>query len=171
MQILHYSFFQYRAIHDCCSVLFPILLFFRQSVGDLSFRNGLINFIIPLENKIFNMHDQFSVTYVNTNLDVAWKKPVLAVLSLKGKCIFFYVANSTTQIGQSFWVTYWTLIALFSWNNIDEKSQDILLYRNRRFDPKTNQNILMCSLKLIKDLHILENSLLMVYISRCASSF
>ena len=33
----------------------------------------------------------------------------------------------------------------------DEKLLDILLYGNRRFDIKTNQNILMCTLKFIKD--------------------
>ena len=35
----------------------------------------------------------------------------------------------------------------------DEKLPDILLYGNRRFDTKNDQNILMCSLKFITQIH------------------
>ena len=35
----------------------------------------------------------------------------------------------------------------------DEQLLDILLYSNRNFNTKTNQNILMCSLKFIIDSH------------------
>ena len=42
----------------------------------------------------------------------------------------------------------------------DEKLLDILLYRNSRFNTITNQNILICTLKFIKDSHRFDNSLL-----------
>ena len=41
----------------------------------------------------------------------------------------------------------------------DEKLLDILLYRNSRFNTITNQNILICTLKFIKDSHRFDNSL------------
>ena len=63
---------------------------------------------------------------------------------------FLCVVNSTTQIVK---------IAPFSRDNVDEKSLNILLYGNRRFDAKANRNISMCSLKFIKDLHTFDNSL------------
>ena len=41
----------------------------------------------------------------------------------------------------------------------DEKLLDILLYRNSRFNTITNQNILICTLKFIKDSHRFDNLL------------
>ena len=41
----------------------------------------------------------------------------------------------------------------------DEKLLGILLYCNSKFDTIINQNILICNLKLTKDLHGFDNSL------------
>ena len=87
-----------------------------NSASYLSFKNAPINFIRPLENKTFNIHDEVDIialtrlrlglrhlrehTFRHNFVDTS-NLYVLAASSLKQQCIFFCAAISIILLGQT----------------------------------------------------------------------
>ena len=144
----------------------------RNSASYLNFINPLINFVRPLENKIFNIHDQVGVKLL-TRLRLSFSRltehefrhnfantlnPQFLVLSsVTQQCIFFCASISIMLFGKN--LSYLLNIDSSLPTENDEKLLHILLYGNSKFNTITNQNILIYTLKFIKDSHRFGNPL------------
>ena len=137
----------------------------------LRFRNTLINFISSLENKIFNIHDQFAIKLLK-RLQLVFShlrehKPWHNFL-IHFKCSCSTELETTNRFFlhcQFYNVILANLMSDFIKTGSslppvsDGELLGILLYSNKRFDTKANQNIFMRTLKFIKYLQRFDSSL------------
>ena len=145
----------------------------RNSTSYLSFRNALINFIRPSENQIFNIHDEVCIKLLTRlRLGVShlrehkFRRNFADILNPLCPCSikpettmhFFLRCHFCNVIRASLMSDLLNIDSSLSTEN-DEKLLDILLYGNSKLNTVTNQNILICTLKLIKDSYRFDNSL------------
>ena len=130
----------------------------------LSFRNTPRNFIIPSENKISNIYDEVGIkplTRVRLGFEHIIEQKDIHVFddtsnppyprSIKPEWITHFFLR------QHFYNIFWTsftngLLSIDSSRPTenDKNFLDILLYRNSKFNTKTDQNVLIFTLKSIK---------------------
>ena len=144
-----------------------------NSTSYLSFKNALINFTRPSENKIFNIHDEVGIKLL-TRLRLGFRHlrqhkfrhNIADTLNPLCRCSIEPNATMHFFLRCHFYNVIWANLMSDLLNTDsslptenDEKLLYILLYGNSKFDTITNQNILIFTFKFIKDSHRFNNSL------------